>query len=74
MEVKLYRGDVLLWQAAKDADESINSLFDTLRNLSQRVEKEAQGVGESLLAIQEVDVTAMDEHNAGLTDEILDIL
>ena len=74
MQVKLYQGDVLLWEAVGDAEYSIESLYDAMYSLVPRIGDDMRDMGESLANITDMDLSTMDEHNAGLTDELLDIL
>lgn len=74
MQVKLYQGDVLLWEAVSDAEQSVESLYNALHSLVPQIEDDMRDMGESLATINDMDLTAIEEHNAGLTDELLDIL
>ena len=74
MQVKLYQSDVLLWEAVSDAERSVETLYDAMYSLVPRIEDDVRDMGESLADIADMDFSTIDEHNAGLTDELLDIL
>ena len=74
LEAKMYYGDKLMWAAVKDAGQSVDSLFDAMQRLSAQVAEDMNAVQGSISEIENVDASAIDENNKGLTAEILDIL
>ena len=74
LEAKMYYGDQLMWTAVKDADQSVNSLFEAMRSLSTGVTEDLKAVQGSIREIENLDASEIDENNKGLTAELLDIL
>ena len=74
LEAKMYYGDKLMWTAVKDADQSVDSLFEAIKCLSAQVTEDMKSVQDSIREIENVDASAIDENNKGLTAELLDIL
>ena len=74
MEAKMYYGENLMWSAVKDANESVDSLFEAMQRLSVQVAYDLHAVQDSIGSIEEIDASAMEKQNKGLTAELLDIL
>ena len=74
LEAKMYYGDQLMWTAVKDAEQSVDSLFEAMQKLSTQITEDMKAAQGSIREIEDVDVTAIDANNKGLTTEILDIL
>jgi hypothetical protein len=74
LEAKMYYGDKLMWAAVKDADQSVDSLFEAIKCLSAQVTEDMKSVQDSIREIENVDASAIEENNKGLTAELLDIL
>jgi hypothetical protein len=74
LETKMYYGDKLMWFAVKDANQSIDSLFDAMQQLSTAIVADMKAVDASIHEIEGVDVSAIEENNEGLVSELLDIL
>ena len=74
LEAKMYYGDQLMWTAVQDAGQSVDSLFEAIQKLSTQITEDMKATQGSIREIENVDVSAIDENNKGLTTEILDIL
>lgn len=74
LETKIYYGECLMWSAAKDSEESMNSLFDAMQRLSIQIESDMKSAKRSINEIEDLDVSELDKNNDGLSDEILNIL
>ena len=74
LEAKMYYGESLMWSAVKDANQSIDSLYEAIQHLSGRITGDLKAVKGSIDAIAETDASAMEEYNQGLSAELLDIL
>lgn len=74
LEAKMYYGDQLMWTAVQDAGQSVDSLFEAMQKLSTQVTKDMKAAQGSIREIENVDISAIDANNKGLTTEILDIL
>ena len=74
LEAKMYYGDQLMWTAVQDAGQSVDSLFETMQKLSTQITEDMKAAQGSIREIENVDVSAIDANNKGLTAEILDIL
>ena len=74
LEAKMYYGDQLMWTAVQDAGQSVDSLFETMQKLSTQIIEDMKAAQGSIREIENVDVSAIDANNKGLTAEILDIL
>ncbi len=73
-EAKLYYGDKLMWSAAKDAEQSVESLLEAMERVSVQVKEDWKMAQNSLHEIEEVDVSAIERNNNGLIAELLEIL
>ena len=74
LEAKMYYGDQLMWTAVQDAGQSVESLFEAIQKLSTQITEDMKATQGSIREIENVDVSAIDANNKGLTAEILDIL
>lgn len=74
LEAKMYYGDKLMWSAIKDANQSVDSLYEAMQRLSVQIADDLKAVQGSINAISETDATAIEEQNKGLTAELLDII
>ena len=74
LEAKMYYGDQLMWTAVKDAGQSVDSLFEAMQKLSTQITEDMKAAQGSIREIENIDVSAIDANNKGLTTEILDIL
>ena len=74
LEAKMYYGDQLMWTAVQDAGQSVDSLFEAMQKLSTQVTEDMKAAQGSIREIENVDISAIDANNKGLTTEILDIL
>ena len=74
LEAKMYYGDQLMWTAVKDAGQSVDRLFEAMQKLTAQITEDMKAAQGSIREIEDVDVTAIDANNKGLTTEILDIL
>ena len=74
LEAKMYYGDKLMWSAIKDANQSVDSLYEAMQRLSVHIADDLKAVQGSINAISETDATTIEEQNKGLTAELLDII
>ena len=74
MEVKMYYGESLVWTAAKDTNQSIESFYDTIHNISSNMKNDVNEIRNSVDEIEEVDISKIEENNKGLIDDLLDNL
>ena len=74
LEAKMYFGESLMWSALKDAKQSVNSLYEAMQRLSLQIADDIKAVQSSIDAIAEIDASAIEEQNKGLTSELLDII
>ena len=74
MEAKLYYGESLMWAAVDDANQTIDSLLDAMKRLSVWIEDDMNAIQGSIAEIGRIDVSSLDQNNAGLSSELLDIL
>ena len=74
LEAKMYYGDQLMWTAVKDAGQSVDCLFEAMQKLTAQITEDMKAAQGSIREIENVDVSAIDANNKGLTTEILDIL
>ena len=74
LEAKMYYGESLMWSASKDANQSVDSLYEAMQHLSVQIADDMKAVQGSINAIAETDVSAIEEQNKGLTAELLDII
>ena len=74
LEAKMYYGDKLMWFAVKDANQSVDSLYEAMQHLSMQIVDDMKAVQGSINAIEETDASAIEEQNKGLTAELLDII
>ena len=74
LEAKMYYRDQLMWTAVQDAGQSVDSLYEAMQKLSTRITEDMKAAQGSIREIENVDVSAIDANNKGLTTEILDIL
>jgi uncharacterized protein YoxC len=70
----MYYGDQLMWTAVQDAGQSVDSLFETMQKLYTQITEDMKAAQGSIREIENVDVSAIDANNKGLTAELLDIL
>ena len=74
LEAKMYYGDQLMWTAVKDAEQSVDSLFEAMQKLSTQITEDMKAAQGSIREIENIDISAIDANNKGLTAEILDNL
>ena len=74
LEAKMYYGDQLMWTAVQDAGKSVDSLFEAMQKLSTQITEDMKAAQGSIREIENVDISAIDANNKGLTAEILDNL
>ena len=74
LEAKMYYGDQLMWTAVKDAGQSVDSLFEAMQKLSTQITEDMKAAQGSIREIENVDISAIDANNKGLTAELLDNL
>lgn len=74
LEAKMYNGDQLMWTAVQDAGQSVDSLFEAMQKLSTQVTEDMKAAQGSIREIENVDISAIDANNKGLTAELLDNL
>ena len=74
LEAKLYYGEKLMWAAAQDANQSIDSLYEAIQCLSVQIADDMRLVQGSINSIAETDTSDLEEYNKGLTADLLDIL
>ena len=74
MEAKMYYGESVVWSAVKDANVSIDSLYDALNKISRKIANDTKAVHDSLDEIENIDVYDIEKKNAGLIDDLLDNL
>ena len=74
LEAKMYYRESLMWSAVRDASQSIDSLYEAIQHLSVRITGDLKAVKGSTDAIAETDASAMEDHNKGLSAELLDII
>lgn len=74
LEAKMYYGDQLMWTAVQDAGQSVDSLFEAMQKLSTQIVDDMKTAQGSIREIENIDISAIDANNKGLTTEILDIL
>ena len=74
LEAKMYYGDQLMWTAVKDAEQSVDSLFEAMQKLSTQITEDMKAAQGSIREIENVDISAIDANNKGLTAELLDNL
>ena len=74
LEAKMYYGDQLMWTAVKDAEQSVDSLFEAMQKLSTQITEDMKAAQGSIREIENIDISAIDTNNKGLTAEILDNL
>lgn len=74
LEAKMYYGDQLMWTAVKDAGQSVDSLFEAMQKLSTQITEDMKAAQGSIREIENVDISAIDANNKGLTAKLLDNL
>ena len=74
LEAKMYYGDQLMWTAVQDAGQSVDSLFEAMQKLSTQITEDMKAAQGSIREIKNVDISAIDANNKGLTAELLDNL
>ena len=74
LEAKMCYGDQLMWTAVKDAGQSVDSLFEAMQKLSTQITEDMKAAQGSIREIENVDISAIDANNKGLTAELLDNL
>ena len=74
MQAKLYHGETLLWQAQKDANQSISTLFDAIEQNSTQIMQDLNDSQECAEEIKKIDLQKAEEQNAGLLDDIFDVI
>ena len=63
-----------MWTAVKDAGQSVDRLFEAMQKLTAQITEDMKAAQGSIREIENVDISAIDANNKGLTTEILDIL
>ena len=74
LEAKMYYGDQLMWTAVKDAGQSVDRLFEAMQKLTAQITEDMKAAQGSIREIENVDISAIDANNKGLTAELLDNL
>jgi hypothetical protein len=74
LEAKLYYGESLMWSASKDANQSVDSLYEAMQRLSIQIFSDIRAVKDSMDAIAEIDIAAIEEQNKGLLSDLWDNL
>ena len=74
LQVKLYRGEVLLWTTVKEAHCSMSEFEQALTTALLQISSDAEDFQESISGIAQTDFTSLEGFNPGLTSEILSIL
>ena len=74
LEAKMYYRDQLMWTAVQDAGQSVDRMYEAMQKLSTRITEDMKAAQGSIREIENVDVSAIDANNKGLTTEILEIL
>ena len=74
LEAKMYYGDQLMWTAVQDAGQSVDSLFEAMQKLSTQIVDDMKTAQGSIREIENIDISAIDANNKGLTAELLDNL
>lgn len=74
LEAKLYYGDKLMWSAIQDTNQSLDALYDTIQQISIKVEEDLHMTQKSMQEIQSSDIESIEKNNQGLTGAISDIL
>lgn len=74
MQAKLYHGESLLWQAQKDANQSIGSLINVIEQNLPQILQDVKATQESVEQIEKLDLEKVEQHNEGLLNDVLDIL
>lgn len=74
LNAKMYHGEVLVWSAAKDAEESICAFYESLQKVFAQASNDMDITKSNLGEIKKLDVSTMEALNPGLTDALLDVL
>lgn len=74
LETKIYYGDKLMWTALKDANQSIDTLFETMQRISVQISEDIKAIQTSTQKIQNTDIDSIEKYNEGLTAALLDVL
>ncbi len=74
MNVKIYQGEALIWQATKDANESIDAFYDAMGRIVPTMISDLNDMKQSAIEITAVDTDKIAEKNPGLLADILDEL
>jgi hypothetical protein len=74
LEAKLYYGESLMWSASKDANQSVDSLYEAMQRLSIQIFSDIRAVKDRMDAIAEIDIAAIEEQNKGLLSDLWDNL
>ncbi len=74
MNVKIYQGEALIWQATKDANESIDAFYDAMGRIVPTMSSDLNDMKQSAIEITAVDTDKIAEKNPGLLADILDEL
>lgn len=73
-EAKLFCGDKLMWTACKDANKSIDELYDAMQRMSVQITENVSAIQQSIQQVAALDESELEKNNQGLTKDILDIL
>ena len=74
LEAKLFCGDKLMWTACKDANKSIDELYDAMQRMSVQITENVSAIQQSIQQVAALDESELEKNNQGLTKDILDIL
>ncbi len=72
MNVKVYQGEVLLWQANRDAEMSVNGFYDALKTASADIIADVQATEQCVVEIDALNAEKIEENNPGLLQDLLD--
>ena len=74
LEAKLFCGDKLMWTACKDANKSIDELYEAMQRMSVQITEHVSAIQQSIQQVAALDESELEKNNQGLTIDILDIL
>lgn len=74
MNAKMYYLDKLIWQAAKDTNESIKDFYSKINELSVNIYNDFNEINNSIKKIEKLDFDKIEDKNPGLLNEILETL
>ena len=71
---KLFKGETLLWEAAKNADDAYESLQETIRTLAIQTTNDLNELQSSVCNINKIDTKEIENNNPGLLNDLLENL